>query len=62
MKNTALACKHYEDDGMSVNIVLRLIVKEENSSYKNSIITAIGESDKRFEQRLRNGNFIYKKP
>lgn len=62
IKNTALACKHYEDDGMSVNIVLRLIVKEENSSYKNSIITAIGESDKRFEQRLRNGNFIYKKP
>lgn len=61
MDNTAIACRHYDVDGISVNVILRLIVKSENTNYKNSIITVIGENDKRFKQRLRNSKAIYKK-
>ena len=32
----------------------------DNPEYKNSIITAIGESEKRFAQRLRNNTALYK--
>lgn len=60
MKNTAIVCKKYTADEVSINIVLRLIVEGENENYKNSIITAIGESNKRFEQRLRNNKILYK--
>jgi hypothetical protein len=60
-KNTALVCKHFEDDGKNVNIALRLTTSSDDSKYKNSIITAISESDKRFQQRLRNNIPVYKK-
>lgn len=33
----------------------------DNPEYKNSIITAIGEGEKRFAQRLRNSTILYKK-
>lgn len=61
MINTAIVSKTFKEDGISVNIVLRVIVEGENPDYKNSIITAIKENDKRFEQRLRNNNFLYKR-
>ncbi len=57
--NTALVCKHLTKDGNSVNVVLRLVVEGDNPDYKNSIITAIEESDKRFSQRLRNNTPLY---
>ncbi len=60
MENTAIVCKQCTADEVSINIVLRLIVEGENENYKNSIITAIGESNKRFEQRLRNNKILYK--
>lgn len=41
-------------------MVLRLAVEGENQEYKNSIITAIKENDKRFLQRLRNNEPVYK--
>ncbi|HIR76932.1 MAG TPA: hypothetical protein IAB97_08515 [Candidatus Choladousia intestinipullorum] len=44
-----------------INIALRLVVSTDNPEYKNSIITAIGESMKRFRQRLRNNEPFYKK-
>ena len=53
-------CIFIEDDKY-VNIVLRIVVSEDNPEYKNSIITAIGESTKRFQQRLRNNKPLYKK-
>ena len=37
-----------------INLVLRIVIETDNPEYKNSIITAIGESEKRFAQRLRN--------
>jgi hypothetical protein len=42
-------------------LVLRLAVEGDNFDYKNSIITAIKENEKRFAQRLRNNTPIYKK-
>lgn len=60
-ENTALVCKCFFLKGATVNIVLKLVVEEDNPDYKNSIITAVKESKKRFEQRLRNNNPLYKK-
>lgn len=60
-KNTALVCKEFESDDKFVNIVLRIVVSTDNSDYKNSIITAVGENRKRFQQRLRNNTPLYKK-
>lgn len=60
-ENTAIVCKTFKTEKSSVNIILRLVVEGEDENYKNSIITVIKESDRRFEQRLRNNEFLYKK-
>ena len=44
-----------------MNLVLRLVVEGDDPTFKNSIITAVGENEKRFAQRLRNNDPIYKK-
>ena len=49
------------NDGKYVNVVLRLAVSKDSPEYKNSIITAVGENEKRFAQRLRNKKPLYKK-
>ena len=59
--NTAIVSKAYKLKDKTINIVLRLVVEGDNPAFKNSIITAIGESEKRFAQRLRNSTPIYKK-
>ncbi len=59
--NTALVCKKVVSDEKYVNLVLRVVIEGEDSNYKNSIITAIGENEKRFNQRLRNNEPIYAK-
>ena len=58
--DTAIISKTFMHKGVSVNLVLRLAVEGDNPSYKNSIITAIKESDKRFAQRLRNNIPVFK--
>lgn len=60
-KNTALVCKEFVVDDKYVNLALRLVVSTDNPEYKNSIITAVGESRKRFNQRLRNNEPLYKR-
>ena len=60
-ENTALACKKFIEDSKYVNVAVRIAVSTDNPEYKNSIITAVGESEKRFAQRLRNNSSIYKK-
>lgn len=60
-ENTALVAKTFEKNGENINLVLRLAVEGDNVSYKNSIITAIRENEKRFAQRLRNNDPLYKK-
>ncbi|MDE7389888.1 MAG: hypothetical protein K2M82_02985 [Lachnospiraceae bacterium] len=59
-ENTALVSKSFVHKGSTVNLVLRLVVEGENPEYKNSIITAIKESNKRFAQRLRNNEPVYR--
>ncbi len=59
--NTAIAAKTFTHNNTTVNLVVRLIVEGENSEFKNSILTAIKENKKRFKQRLRNNEYIYKK-
>lgn len=59
--NSALVCKSFAARGTMVNIVIRIAVESDNAEYKNSIITAIKENNKRFAQRLRNHEPIYKK-
>lgn len=59
--NTAIVSKSYLHKGRTVNLVLRLVVEGDNPDYKNSILTAIGENEKRFAQRLRNNVPIYTK-
>ncbi len=59
--NTAIASKAFLHKGKTINIVLRISVEGDNPLYKNSIITAIGENNRRFAQRLRNNKPIYVK-
>ena len=57
--NTAIAAKAFYEDGKVVNVVVSLAVEGDNPTHKNSIITAIGQSEKRFKQTLRNNPPIY---
>ena len=47
-ENTAIASKTFMHNNCSVNWVVRLSVEGENENYKNSILTAIKENEKRF--------------
>lgn len=61
-EDSAIVCKAFADDnGSSVNVVIRLVVEGDDPAYKNSIITAMIENSKRFAQRLRNNTAIYRK-
>ena len=56
-----MVCKRIVENEKYINLVLRIVIETDNPEYKNSIITAIGESEKRFAQRLRNNTALYKK-
>ena len=56
-----MVCKRIVENEKYINLVLRIAIETDNPEYKNSIITAIGESEKRFAQRLRNNTALYKK-
>ena len=60
-KHTALVCKSVIDKGATINLVIWLAVEGDNYEFKNSIITAIKENNRRFNQRIRNGDLIYKR-
>jgi len=60
-EDTAIVSKRFIHKGKIVNLVLRLVVEGDEPTFKNSIITAVGESERRFAQRLRNNDPIYKK-
>ena len=59
--NSALACKSIATENAVINLVIRLAVENDDPMFKNSIITAIKESSKRFAQRLRNHEPLYKR-
>lgn len=58
--NTLIVCKQFKEDDKYINVVLRLAINVQKG-YKNSIITSICENQRRFEQRIRNNLYIYKK-
>lgn len=60
-ENTAHVCKRIEEDGKVINLVVRLVLRMDDPEYKNSIITAIGENESRFQRRLRNHIPLYKR-
>lgn len=60
-ENTAIVSKSFIHRGSSVNLIIKLVVEGDNRDYKNSVITAIKENDKRFSQRLRNNVPVYKR-
>lgn len=59
--NTAIVCKVIGEGESAINLILRLVVEGDDPSYKNSILTAVRENNKRFAQRLRNNTPVYKK-
>ena len=59
--DTAIVSKVFSHKGKNINLVVRLVVEGDDPNFKNSIITAISESEKRFAQRLRNNTPVYKK-
>ncbi len=60
-ESTAIACKSFVEDGKTVQLVVRLALVGDDPKLQNSIITAIQENSKRFAQRLRNNQPLYKK-
>ncbi|MCD7887477.1 MAG: hypothetical protein LUG44_07660 [Clostridiales bacterium] len=60
-ENTVLATKTIVMEGKNVHLVIRLAVEGDERGLENSIITAIVENDKRYQQRLRNNVPLYKK-
>lgn len=59
--NSVLACKTIHENGKHIHLVIRLAVEGDEEGYENSIITAIIENDRRYQQRLRNNIPVYKK-
>ena len=59
--NTAIASKTIASGGKNIHLVIKLALVEDESGIENSIITAIVEGEKRYQQRLRNKIPLYKK-
>lgn len=59
--NTAIASKFFPEIQKHINLAIRLVVEGDPPDYKNSVITAVGEGERRFEQRLRNCTIIFEK-
>jgi hypothetical protein len=56
--HTALLIKKLEHDGAQVELVLRLHTREDDPSYKNSIISLWDIRDKRLRELLRNRKIL----
>lgn len=59
--NTAIACKSFLVEGKNIHLVIRLAVEGDDPKLENSIITALVENDKRYAQRIRNNQPLYRK-
>ena len=56
-----MVAKTLEMDGTNIHLVIRLAVETDEEGMENSIITAIVENEKRYNQRLRNNTPLYKR-
>jgi plasmid maintenance system antidote protein VapI len=58
--NTAVILKKYYDSEKQFRLILKLAVSEDERYKKNSIITFMKISEKKFEKYLRNKKILYK--
>ncbi len=59
--DTGFLLKKFEKDNKRFQLILRLHTSKDNSEYKNSIITFLKVSEKKYKQYLRNKEIIWKK-
>lgn len=59
--NTGFLVKEFEMDDKRFQLILRLHTNEDNKEYKNSIITFLKVSKKKYKQYLRNKEIVWKR-
>ena len=59
--NTGFLLKEFIKDNIRFQLILRLHTSSDNNNYKNSIITFLKISKKKYEQYLRNKEIVWKK-
>ncbi len=59
--NTGFLLKEFSDDDKRFQLILRLHTSGDNEGYKNSIITFLKVSEKKYNQYLRNKEIVWKK-
>lgn len=59
--NAALVLKEIQVEGEMFKTVIRLVTSQDNSDYKNSIITFMKIDNKEWNRLLRNKKILYKK-
>lgn len=60
VKNTAVILNEYVDDEQRFRLILRLAVPKDPPEYKNSIITFMEISERKFRKYLRNKKILYR--
>ncbi len=59
--DTGFLLKEFIEDDKRFQLILRLHTSKDNPSYKNSIITFLKVSKKKYNQYLRNKEIVWKK-
>lgn len=59
--NTAFLLKEFKKENKLFQLILRLHTSEDNTEYKNSIITFFKVNRKKYNQYIRNKEIIWKK-
>lgn len=59
--NTGFLLKEFLDKDKRFQLILRLHTSGDNEEYKNSIITFLKVSEKKYKQYLRNKEIVWKK-
>lgn len=60
VKNTAVILQEFLGDNQRFRLIIKLAVSGDNPSKKNSIITFLKISEKKFKKYLRNKKILYK--
>ena len=58
--DTAFILKHINDNGKNYEMILRLKTSKDPENYKNSVITFLKISEKKWKKYLRNKKILYK--
>lgn len=58
--NTAVILNEYVEDGKRFRLILRIAVPKDPPDYKNSVITFMEISERKFNKYLRNKKILYK--